>query len=398
MISPTSTEEGSIYYHEDYFFLHVPFAIRSGGQSLNPNWASIDSNGILISTTNLDTITVSQDNPMASVGPVLRWGAVYEALDPYGISVVGGRIPEYGLAADNVKNFEVDLASGEIVNANAETNSDIFCALEGGGTSFAAFTEWRNNGAQTDPQSSVLIKILKTGCSLDLVYSEPVTYPATFAPFSTIPNGVVTIPPTNATVNILTKILANAFSPASARHVYRSAASLIERTLYRETSSSFLDTIDGLQADGLNVNMKFTLQTIPWLLVAAGEERGGNPMGIQSQTHQCLYSHAPPSPIYNNPSRGNCSKGWTTVTDWASADDYDTVLAAVNSIGDQFETLNAPRKSNIPYVYMNAYGCYANQNLLAQHPLENIKKLKDIAAKYDPGRVFQLLQKDGLLL
>lgn len=81
----------------------------------------------------------------------------------------------------------------------------------------AAFTEWQNNGAQTDPKSSVLINILKTGCSLGLVYSEPAMYLDAFAPFATIPNGVATIPPTNATVNLLTKILANAFSPASAR-------------------------------------------------------------------------------------------------------------------------------------------------------------------------------------
>lgn len=85
--------------------------------------------------------------------------------------------------------------------------------------------------------------------------------------------------------------------------MYRSAASLIDETLYRETSTYFLDTINNLQTDGLNVNMTFTLQTIPSSRVTAGEKLGGNPMGIPSQAHQCLYSHTSPSPIYHNPTR-----------------------------------------------------------------------------------------------
>ncbi|ESZ98116.1 hypothetical protein SBOR_1495 [Sclerotinia borealis F-4128] len=238
-------------------FLHVPFAVRSGGHSPNPYFASIGSNGILISTTNLNSITVSSDNSIASIGPGLRCGAVYKALDPYGVSVIGGRIPQVGvgglilggmcqkLAADNVKSFEVVLASGEIVNANAAINSDLFWALKGGGPNF--------------------------------VYSEPATYPDAFAPFAAIPNGIVSVPPMNATVTLLSSILFSAF--VLPLHVYRSAASLIDETLYNETSSYFLDTINGLQADGVDVNMTFTLQTIPPSLVAAGEARRGKPNG-----------------------------------------------------------------------------------------------------------------------
>ena len=91
----------------------------------------------------MDQLSVSSDKSVVSLGPGLRWGAVYDALDPYGVSVIGGRIPhvgvaglilggsksrksstsivltqihpggffhfsgEYGLAADNAKNFEV---------------------------------------------------------------------------------------------------------------------------------------------------------------------------------------------------------------------------------------------------------------------------------------------------
>ncbi|KAB8304237.1 hypothetical protein EYC80_003655 [Monilinia laxa] len=203
IISPTSTEEVSTIM-KIISFLHVLSTVRSGSHSPNPNWASIGSNGILISTTNLDTLTVSPDNSIASVGPELKWGAVYEALDPYGVSVAG----------------EVVLASGEIVNANAENNSDLLWALKGGGTNFG---------------DGLFSKLLAWSYIL-----QPATYPDTFAPFATIPNGVVTIPPTNATVNTLTKIFLNTFSPASALHVYRLAASLIMRNSTMKHYPTFL--------------------------------------------------------------------------------------------------------------------------------------------------------------
>ncbi|TEY25961.1 hypothetical protein BOTCAL_1250g00010 [Botryotinia calthae] len=371
-------------------FLQVPFAVRSVGHSPNPNWSGIGFNGILISTTSLDSLTVSSDNSIASIEPGLGWGAVIPQVGVGGLILGGGLShfsAQYGLAADNVKTFEFVLASGEIVNTNAETNSDPFWALKGGGPNFAtaysltvlpsvlaAFTEWQKNGAQTDPKTSVLNNILSTGCSLGLVYSEPATYPDAFAPLAAIPNGIIRIPATNATVTLLSTILGGAFSTASARHVYRSAASLIDETLYNETSSYYFDTINSHQAKGVKVNMTFTLQTIPPSLVAASESRGGNPMGFPSLAHQW----------------------WTTITDWASEKDDETVLSAVKSIGDQFETLGAARNSYLPYLYMN--DCYADQNPLTQYPPANIKTMKYIAAKYDPSRVFQLLQKDGCLL
>ncbi|CAD6442168.1 086d2f16-decd-4831-96cc-108f93ae92f2 [Sclerotinia trifoliorum] len=107
--------------------------------------------------------------------------------------------------------------------------------------------------------------------------------------------------------------------------------------------------------------MAFTLQTIPPSLVAASEARGG----------------------------------WTTVTDRVSPADDEIVLDAVKSIADQFEILGASRNSNLPYLYMN--DCYADQNPLAQYPTTNIRTSKEVAAKYDPTEVFQLLQKDGFL-
>lgn len=106
-------------------FLYTKFAVRSGGHSPNPGFSSIGSEGVLIELSNLNQVTLSSDNSVASIGPGQRWGTVYEALDASGVTVIGGRIPsvgvgglilsgglshfsaQFGLAADNVKNFEV---------------------------------------------------------------------------------------------------------------------------------------------------------------------------------------------------------------------------------------------------------------------------------------------------
>lgn len=45
-----------------------------------------------------------------------------------------------GWVADNIRNFEVVLASGEVVNANATDNSDLFQALKGGSSNFGVVT------------------------------------------------------------------------------------------------------------------------------------------------------------------------------------------------------------------------------------------------------------------
>ena len=50
--------------------------------------------------------------------------------------------PRYGFACDNVENFEVVLAGGKIVNANARVNRDLWFALKGGSNNFGIVTRF----------------------------------------------------------------------------------------------------------------------------------------------------------------------------------------------------------------------------------------------------------------
>lgn len=75
---------------------NMPFAIRAGGHSPNPFDANIDT-GVLIALDNFNTVSCDVDDKLASFGLGARWDSVYTALDPYNVTVVGGRILDVGV-------------------------------------------------------------------------------------------------------------------------------------------------------------------------------------------------------------------------------------------------------------------------------------------------------------
>lgn len=88
------------------------------------------------------------------------WYDLDLALEPYGRIVVGGRLKtigvagltlgggisyfsaKHGFAMDNVVAYEVVLANGAVVNAIANSNSDLFWALKGGGNNYGIVTKF----------------------------------------------------------------------------------------------------------------------------------------------------------------------------------------------------------------------------------------------------------------
>lgn len=133
------------------------FAIRSGGHT---SWAGASNiaGGVTIDLRDLDSIELSEDEKTVRVGPGASWDAIYRQLDPLGRSVAGGRIagvgvggltlgggishlsPQHGWTCDTVRNYEVVLSDGAIVDANDHENADLFFALRGGGNSFGIVT------------------------------------------------------------------------------------------------------------------------------------------------------------------------------------------------------------------------------------------------------------------
>ncbi|KAI8311534.1 Bifunctional solanapyrone synthase [Colletotrichum sp. SAR11_59] len=116
------------------------------------------ADGVTIDMGLIREVQYSPDLKIASIGAGALWRDVYSSLEPYGVTAPGGRTStvgvagfltgggnnffsaEVGLGCDNVVNFEVVLASGKIVNANRETNSDLHKTLKGGSNNFGIVT------------------------------------------------------------------------------------------------------------------------------------------------------------------------------------------------------------------------------------------------------------------
>ena len=76
---------------------HVPFAVRSGGHLPSPLGANIND-GILIDMSMFKGVAYDATNNVAKVGAGQRWKTVYDALDAYNVTVVGGRVVDVGVA------------------------------------------------------------------------------------------------------------------------------------------------------------------------------------------------------------------------------------------------------------------------------------------------------------
>ena len=73
-----------------------PLAIRSGGHS--PLAGSANNNGgVTMDLTSLNSITISGDKSVVSVGAGSLWQNIYAQLDPLGIAVGGGRVAGIGV-------------------------------------------------------------------------------------------------------------------------------------------------------------------------------------------------------------------------------------------------------------------------------------------------------------
>ncbi|KAF2852610.1 FAD-binding domain-containing protein [Plenodomus tracheiphilus IPT5] len=139
------------------------FAMRGGGHMPIPDAANINSTGVQLSSTNLNTLSLSEDKQTMSIGPGPRWGDVFEYLDDTNLTVVGGRMAPVGVpglllgggisyfsdsrglasSEGKIKAYECVLADGTIATVSRDSeHSDLYWALQGGGNSFALVTRF----------------------------------------------------------------------------------------------------------------------------------------------------------------------------------------------------------------------------------------------------------------
>ncbi|RYP31763.1 hypothetical protein DL767_005583 [Monosporascus sp. MG133] len=405
------------------------FAVKSGGHASFAG-ASNRRDGLTIDLASLNEVTVNEDRRVASIGSGNRWYDVYSALEPENLTVVGGRVASvgvggltlgggisffsnlYGWACDNIVNYEVVTASGDIINANATSNPDLFWALRGGGNNFGLvthlnayvypqglmwggdrvfpiamnsslirkFVDWGRgkNGSVEDPKGAAIISYsYDTGSATwrvinSLEHAMPQAdgnHPAAFDSFFDMPNPEYDSTGTRYQSQLTLEW--DAAGPNGFRQTFWTLSFVLDERIISEVLQIWYEETEPLTH--LNFTVQFpalAFQVITLSQIEYMSRAGGNALGLSGTSQPLL--------IVN----------WTYMWDEESEDDkvleaYARILSRAKAAGEKLGV-------NHRYIYQN----YASQveDPIAGYGPESKAKLLAVSQKYDPTGVFQTLQ------
>ncbi|KAF7557419.1 hypothetical protein G7Z17_g737 [Cylindrodendrum hubeiense] len=404
------------------------FTVKSGGHTAFAGSSSI-ANGVTIDLVYLNAITVSADRQTVSVGPGNRWINVSETLDPLKLAVVGGRVADVGVgglllgggisyfsglrgwACDNVRSFEVVLASGHIVNASPIANADLYWALRGGGGSnfgivtrfdLASFEQgdmWSNyrifpgalnttliprfqsltvDGLPNDPAAHSYLfltyepprggYIAVTSFYHATVPSPPESTPSVFAPFQSVPGAIDSL-----------TLVANMSTQSRIPGIpYGSRQTWWDTTVSATSASLLLDIVPLFEAsnkilfaaaNGSSIVPFLIFHPIPVNVITAMQQNGGNTFGLKPSDGPLMLVQL--------------------ATSWEDARLDALVEESSRQLIANIESMAKKRRLYNGFVYMNYAG--STQQVQRRYGKNNERKLKRIARKWDPqGKLARL--------
>ncbi|ETS73771.1 hypothetical protein PFICI_14717 [Pestalotiopsis fici W106-1] len=400
------------------------FAVRSGGHT---NWAGSNNieGGVTLDLGSLSAITVSPDQATADIGPGARWREVYAELHKSKLAVAGGRegnvgvaglllgggntffTGRHGFACDNVVAYEVVLADGSVVTADAKSNEDLFRALKGGSNNFGVVTKFTMKTVKSDqvwggmtfyPKQTIPQAIDAVVSFAGKVNDDPdsnlvciFTYMSEFKDVvvATLFNQIQgieaapaydewrAIPEIMNTVK-KTTISEMAFEyniPANYHAIWFTACFKNDKRIVTKASElhdQLVEEIKKVAPDGDFVT-QCLWQPLPKLFSDQSVKAGGNIMGVERQTGDGLLFLA--TAMMKTPEQ--------------EAAVHPKVKTWVNEVKSYAASIDG----NLEWTYLN----YADpsQDVLKTYGVENLKKMKAVAAKYDPNQVFQKLCPGG---
>ncbi|KAK2736774.1 hypothetical protein FQN57_000546 [Myotisia sp. PD_48] len=402
------------------------FAIKGGGHSTIPGAASIHD-GILVSPSRLKTTQVNFDEGYIRVGSGALLMDVYAALDPHNLSAVIGRYANVGmglalgagisffsnrdgLAIDNIRNYEVVLANGEIVNANAKENHDLLWALKGGNNNFGVVTHFDLDIVKTPgsvyggqivydessfdqvndviydyhtrqavegllthamPQYLYFGNLNTTINATPLVYNSDVDQlPEILQPWLRIPHRFTTLQKRTYTDLSIHLNVGYGDGLVQGQQVFTVYA---DKQFYRDVWFHYRQwlqkhiLVPGFV--GSHLNMPITPRQI-----REGVKKGGNALGLEDDGDKVL---------------GVLFFG---VTFFNKADSL-SIFAGLTAFVQSMEEL--ARQRGILHRYKMLTYSGANQAAIASYGEKNVRKLYRVQRKYDPTAVFQRLVPGG---
>lgn len=136
----------------------LPLAVRGGGHNI-AGFGTCDD-GIVLDLRAMTGVRVDPESKPVRAEPGVVWGEFDRETQSFGLAVTGGVMSstgiagftlgggigwlqrKYGLACDNLLSADVVTASGEVVTASEDRNSELFWALRGGGGNFGIATSF----------------------------------------------------------------------------------------------------------------------------------------------------------------------------------------------------------------------------------------------------------------
>ncbi|KAH9909566.1 FAD-binding domain-containing protein [Xylariomycetidae sp. FL2044] len=422
-VQPSNADEFSIFVKAIKPFAlsgAAPFAIVGLGQQPAARCSNIKAPGITLSLQRLKGIAIKDGVVEVAAGE--SWGPVYDMLAERGLGFSGGRSYRSGIGglalagglsfvssregfiSDNVLNYEVVLSSGEIVNANAKENTDLWVALRGGGNNLGVVTRfdfrtfeqgnvWGGTlyyfGDSFPGQLDALANELnKPDASSETHIMVSMGYAAMFGPQIMCLNqvydtkGTEKSPVLQPFFDIQPQIdqlntlrihnLADAAReqagdrPSPGRSNYMNTTVKADADTLKAAAKIFQKAIEPLKSIE-NVLLSFTLQPYPATLLRKSATQGGNVLGLDPELGSLV------SILF--------------LTFWEHKEDDEKVMSTLREALAAIDREAEARKTLVPFKYLN----YADttQDPIGSYGVENVKKLQDVSGIYDPDGLFQ---------
>ncbi|KAI4604064.1 hypothetical protein KJ359_000191 [Pestalotiopsis sp. 9143b] len=425
---PRSKDEVAAFIRTIQPFVgHVEFAIRAAGRQPLPGCANVED-GITVDLRSLKGVELQADG-IVRVAAGENWGSVYEYLESHGLGVTGGKSTTCGIGGlatqgglsfyssregficDNIVNFEIVVASGEILNANAQENSDLWVALRGGGNNFGIVTRFDLRTFKQDPMYAGMVWYYKPSfegqvtalveelispdasvethfmlsiaysrlfgngndvvCLNQLYYTQPVDDPPALAPFTHVE-------PQRSEMNtmkIQTLVEASTEQSGAGQSMIRNICVKADIDAITTGGDIWCEELESVK-DAAGLMCSYTLQPYPVSLLKKTVENGGNVLGL----------HPDNGPVVNV----------LLLTYWADKKDDERVTNFMQNALKRIEKNAEDKGQLVPYIYWNY--AFSDQDALRSYGDENVRKLQEASKKYDPKGVFQTACPGGFKL
>ncbi|KAL5437923.1 hypothetical protein PMIN06_010392 [Paraphaeosphaeria minitans] len=424
VITPRSTQEvADVIKSLQQAPASLKIAIRGGGHTPWAGAANINA-GVTIDMRQLNGVSVDAKN-VVSIAAGNSWGDVYTKLQTKGLAVVGGRVSKVGVTGltigglsyfsetrgfvcDSVVNFEVVLSSGKIVQANANTNPDLYRALKGGTNNFGVVTRFElpsfqqgnmwggvlyypsttyaeivdklynfASPAQPDPNAHLIVATAYSPAgSVNVVnayYTKPTPNPPSLAPFVAVQPQLAQTLREDSLLGFASE--QSSFSTNGDRQLFFTTTIKLNKQLLLDMEKLFHDTIEGVKTvPGLTISMVF--QPLTKHILQQSALQGPNVLGLSPERGPLLITLL--NSVHTN-----------------AADDAK-VIAAVTDLLSKIEELARQRGLGERYKFLNY--AYKTETPIQSYGPENVKFLQTVSKKYDPSGFFQSSVPGGFKL